>query len=253
MRELVIIGGLIILGLIFLRRYLEVEKGIQLFSLFSRPKNLFRHHDVPDQPSEVTVEEFIPSPDEVDEKDIKKADSLVRKADILLKKGDELEGKKFLIQALSLDPSSIEAHKKLAYLYLRLEKFGKAETIYRKLVVSIPDDPALLSNLGLALYSQGKLEDAKGFYNKALELDKERPGRFFSLGQIHYELEEYDDAATFLRRAADMDPGNLDYLLTLAHFYVDRELLGEARRTLDEILEKHPDNEEALSMKEQLQ
>ncbi|MEZ4087423.1 MAG: tetratricopeptide repeat protein [Candidatus Gracilibacteria bacterium] len=252
MKDLVIIGGILVLGLIFLRRYLEVEKGIKVFELFFRPKNLFRHHGGPEKPSEVTVEEFIPSREEVDEKNVAKADSLVRKAEIALKKGDDAEGKKALIQALALDPSCIEAYKKLAFLYLRDGEFGKAETVYKKLVVSISDDPMMLSNLGLALFSQDKLEEAKTYYKKALELDMERPGRFFSLGQIHYALEEFEDAAKMFRRAADMDPGNIDYMLTLAHLYVERELVGEARNLIDEVLNIDPENEEALAMKKMM-
>mgnify|MGYP002621468113 CR=1 FL=1 len=248
MKEIVIIIGIVVLGLIFLRRYLEVEKGIKVFELFFRPKNIVRHDARPDKPSEVTVEEFIPSREEVDEKNVAKADSLVRKAEIAMKRGDDAEGKKALIQALALDPSCIEAYKKLAFLYLRDGEFGKAETIYKKLVVSISDDPMMLSNLGMALYSQDKLEEAKTYYKKALELDMERPGRFFSLGQIHYALEEFEDAAKMLRRAADMDPGNVDYMLTLAHLYADRELVGEARNLIEEVLQIDPENEDALAL-----
>lgn len=253
MRELVIVIGVLVLALIYLRRYLVVEKGIKLGALFFRPKNLFRHHEPEHEHKEVTVEEFIPSRDEVDEKDVKKADSLVKKADIVMGKGDEKGAEKYLIQALALDPSCIEAYKRLAYLYLRQGQFGKAESIYRKLVVTITDDPTLFSNLGMALYSQQKLGDAKSYYKKALELDAERPGRFFSLAQIHYELEEFEDALNHFRRAVEMDPRNLDYLLTLAHFYIDRELHAEARHLLDDILAAFPDNEEAAKMKEDLQ
>lgn len=252
MREIVIIVGILLLAAIYLRRYLDVEKGIKLGKLLFRQKNIFRHH-VEEKPSEVTVEEFIPSREEVDEKSVAKADSLVKKADIVMGKGDEKGAEKFLIQALALDPSCVEAYKRLAYLYLRQGLFSKAESIYRKLIVTITDDPTLLSNLGMALFSQQKLEDAKGFYKKALELDKERPGRFFSLAQIHYELEEFEEALDHFRRAVDMDPRNLDYLLTLAHFYVDRGMEGEARTLLDEILLVFPENEDALKMQEDLQ
>lgn len=253
MREFVIIVGVALLAFIFLRRYLEIEKGIKLGSIFFRPKNLFRHHPAEEKPSEVTVEEFIPSREEVDEKHVVKADSLVKKADIVMGRGDEQEAEKFLIQALSLDPSCIEAYKRLAYMYLRQGQFGKAESIYRKLIVTVTDDPALFSNLGMALFSQQKLAEAKGFYKKSLELDKERPGRFFSLAQIHYELEEFEDALDHFRRAVDMDPRNLEYLLTLAHFYVDRDMPGEARVILDEILIAFPENEMAIKMRESLQ
>jgi len=253
MRELVIIGGVLLLTLIYTRRYFVVEKGITLGSVFFRPKNLFRHHEPEAKPSEVTAAEFIPSPDQVDEKERAKADSFVKKADIVMGKGDEKGAEKFLIQALAIDPSCIEAYKRLAYMYLRQGQFGKAESVYRKLIVTITDDPALFSNLGMSLYSQQKLEESKQFYKKALELDTDRPGRFFSLGQIHYELKEFEEALDHFKRAVNMDPANLDYLLTLAHFYIDHGMRPDGYRLLEEIIAAFPENEEAKEMLEKLE
>jgi len=251
MRELIIVVGIAVLCLIYLRKYLLSEKQIKLGSLFFRPRNLFRHHEV-DAPSEVTAAEFIPMPTEVDEKSRFKADSLLKKADVSAGKNDDKGAEKLLIQALSLDPSSTEAYKRLAYLYLRQGQFGKAESIYRKLIVTITEDPTLLSNLGMALCSQQKLEDAKQFYRKALEVDAQRPGRFFSLGQILYELEELPEALEHFKRAVAMDPENLDYLLTLAHYYLDHGMQVDARALLNEIILSFPQSAEAQKMLDKL-
>jgi tetratricopeptide (TPR) repeat protein len=246
-RTIVILSSTAILIFIYLRRYLALEKGTSLSKLLFRPKNLFRHHEEEEE-KEVTAAEFMPSSKDVDPKDLAKVDSFINKADILIKKGDFKDAEKYLIQALALDPGSIETHKRLGLLYLRQEQFGKAESIYRKLVVTVTDDPVFFSNLGMALYSQKKLAEAKDFYKKAIELDSDRPGRFFSLGQIYYELEEFDEALKHFKRAISMDPANLDYLLTLAHFYIDRDMKGEARRLLDDILVAFPDCEEAKNL-----
>jgi len=246
-RSIVILGGLAILVFIFVRRYLIVEKGTTMSSLLFRKRNLF-HHQPEVASFELTVDEIIPQRDEADTKKLAKADSFLKKANIVLHKGDIKGAEKFLIQALSLDPSSIDAHKHLGMIYLKLSQFGKAESIYRKLVATVTDDPAYYSNLGMALYSQQKLEESKNFYKKALELDSSRPGRFFSLAQILYELDELDEALNNFKRAIDMDPDNLDYLLTLAHFYIDKEMIPDAKQLLSEILLVHPDNEEAQEM-----
>jgi len=252
MREIIILVGVGALALIYLRRYLLVEKGITFGSLFFRQKTVVHQPKTEDKPTELTASEFIPPPDQVDDKDRAKADSFVKKADVLLRKGDDKEAEKFFIKALSLDPSCIDAYKRLAYMYLRQQQFGKAENIYRKIIVSIIDDPALYSNLGLALYSQQKLEDAKQFYKKAVELDNTRAGRFFSLGQIYYELDNFEDALDSFKRAIDMDPANLDYLLTLAHFYIDRGVINEAKQILEDILSTFPDHAEAKDLLDSL-
>ena len=247
----IVITGLLLLGFIFLKHYLKLEKGISLGKIFFRKKNVV--HRVKDTGNfEVTVEEMIPPPEKIDPKNAARADSLIKRADIHLNKGEVNEAQKLLIQALSLDPSAIEAYNKLGLIYLRQEQFGKAESIYRKLILTVLNEAAYFSNLGLALYSQGKLEEARTHYKKAIELDPGRAGRFFSLGSIMRELGELDEAVAHLRKAVEMEPRNLDFMLSLAEFYLERGLEGETRQLLGEILLLAPDNEMALQLAKKL-
>jgi tetratricopeptide (TPR) repeat protein len=239
------IVGILVLGVIFGRRFLILEHGVSLKSLLFRKKNIFRHVEH-EETSKLTVDEMLPSPETVNPKDRAKADSLVRKAEIGLTRGTLKESEQLLIKALALDPSSVEAHNKLGLIYLQQGLFGKAESLYRKLTLTLSNEPAYFGNLGMALYSQGKLEDAKVSYKRAMELDATRPGRFFSLGRIFTELNEVEEAIAHLKKAVEMDSKNLDYLLTLAQLYVDKHLLVEAKQLLGEILLISPDNEMAL-------
>jgi len=245
------ISCLLLLGLIFLGHYLKQEKGISLGNIFFRKKNVV--HRVRETGNfEVTVEEMIPPREKVDAKNVAKAEILLKRAEILLGKGESRDAEKLLIQAISLDPSAVEAYNKLGLIYLRQELYGKAESIYRKLILTVLNEPAYHSNLGLALYSQSKLEDAKTHYKKAIELDASRAGRFFSLGQIMRELGELDEAVAHLRKALEMEPRNLDFMLSLAEFYLERDLQGEARQLIGEILLIDPANEMALEMAEKV-
>lgn len=252
MRFIYIILGLAILGFIFLRKYLIAEKGVSLGGLFFRKRNIF-HHEPDDQTFELTAEEIIPAQKkDLDPRDLAKADSFIKKAAIFAERGDLMGAEKFLIQTLALDPSSVEAYKRLGLLYLTQSQFSKAESIYRKLVATVTDDPVFFSNLGMALFSQQKMEEAKSYYKKAIELDSLRPGRFFSMARILFELKEYDEALKNFQQAITMDPGNLDYLLTLAHFYIDRDMPHEGRELLGEILIAFPQSEDAREMLEKL-
>lgn len=246
-RIIIIIAGLAILTLIFLRRYFIVEKGTNLKDLLFRKKNLF-HHDAAPQAFELTVDEMIPQRDESDTKKLAKADSYLKKAEIQLQKGDLFAAEQFLIRALSFDPSLVGAYKHLGMIYLQQNQFSKAESIYRKLISTITDDPLYFSNLGMALYSQNKLEEAKNFYKKAIELDASRAGRFFSLAQILYQLNEFEEALDNIKKAIRLDAKNLEYLLTLAHFYKDQDMVPEAKELLSDILQSFPENGEVMDM-----
>ncbi len=248
----IIILGLAVLGFIFLKHYLPLEKGITFHSYFFKNRHLVHHRVVTPDSFEVTVEEMIPAPDKIDLKDTARADILIRKADFQLDKGEIKQAEKSLIQALSINPSAVTAYDKLGLIYLRQKLFGKAESIYRKVILTVLMEPAYFSNLGLALFHQGKLEEAKGNYKKAIELDNTRAGRFFSLAQIMRELGEVDEAIAHLKKAVEMEPRNLDYLLSLAEFYVDKGLQNEARQLIGEILLLAPDNEMALMLADKI-
>ncbi len=247
----IVILGLAALGFVFLKHYLQLEKGISLGHVFFRKKNVV-HHVRESGNFEVTVEEMIPPREKINPKNVAKADSLVKRAEIHLNRGEARQAEKLLIQALSLDPSAVEAYNKLGLIYLKQESFGKAESIYRKLILTVLSEPAYFSNLGLALYGQGKLEDAKINYKKAIELDNTRSGRFFSLGRIMRELGELDEAVAHLRKAVEMEPRNIDFMLTLAEFYLERKMPLEARQLLGEILLIAPGNQMALLLMDKI-
>jgi len=251
MQTFIVVFGLLILAVIFTRRYLILEDKIQLLPFSGRRKRIFSHfHFQKPESFEVTAEEIIPDASTVDPKNISKAEIHYRKAEIMLDRGELRNASKTLIQAIALNPGYIEAYAKLGMIYLRQEQFNKAENIFRKLALSVSENPSYYSNLGLSLYSQHKLEEAKNYYKKAIELDDTRAGRFFSLGQIYYELKELEAATDNMKKAIMLESRNLDFLLTLAQIYLDRNLPEQAREVLNEVLVLSPGNEEALKLQE---
>lgn len=252
---IIIVTGLLILTYIFVRRYQILTYGYSPLDIFSKQKkpltHLFHRETEKHQP-EVTIEEIMPKSESIDPKNITKAEILIRKAGILLDKGDHHTAERYFIQATVLDPSSHEAHSKLALIYLKNERFSKAEMLYRKLIVSGYKEPSYLSNLALALFQQHKLEEAKSFYQKAIEADPTRAGRFFSLAHTLYELNEFDQAIDNFRKAIELEPKNLDYLLSLAQVYIERNMNHEAETLLHQILATYPENQAAKDLQKRL-
>jgi Flp pilus assembly protein TadD len=241
------IFAFLVLALVYLRKYLLIEKGISLKAAMSGRKKFFHHKDVPAD-FEITIDEMIPSVDKVDSKNIAKGDLLLKKAEIQFNRGDFKSAEQALIQVLALNPAEVKAYNSLGMLYLHQGKFNKAENIFRKLILTVASEPAFFSNLGLALYRQGNLEEAKTHYKKAIEMDSSRAGRYFSLAQIFKELGEAEEALTHMRQAVEMEPKNEDYLITLAEFYIENGLKREAKSLLEEVIALDPKNEMAGKM-----
>lgn len=252
----IIVVAMVMLGMIFIRRYMVVERGVVGFRFLGKKSSVHNPHMAREhaeaENAEVTTEELLPDPATIDAKDAAKADTLYRRAEASMNKGDLSGAEKLFIQSLSLDPSRKEAYHKLGLLYLRQEQASKAEMMYRKLASNFPSDAVYLSNLGLALYQQKKLAEAKGFYLKAVEIDATRAGRFFSLGQILFELGERELALQNYHKALDLDPKNIDYLLTLADLFLEAGMNIDAQAMLEKALFLDPQDSFALEMVERL-
>jgi len=174
---LLVIISLLVLLLIFLRRWYLVDKAT-LFGKMVLKRGLWFPGRLSKRDLEVTAKEMIPDPSTVDPKLRVKGENHFKKAELELKKGHIGDAEKLYIKAIAMDPSHVQAYAKLGVIYLNQEQYGKAELIYRKLVVAVNDDPVYFSNLGLTLFHQEKYSEAKEFYEKAIQLDAGRAGRF---------------------------------------------------------------------------
>lgn len=189
---------------------------------------------------------------EKNEGEFEKADQIFNKADYLLSRGEIDEAKKLLIQALSLNMGHEGANHKLGTLYIQEGNHSKAEFIYLQLTQIFPENAKYYSHLGLTHYHQGKLEEAKEAYHKAVELDESRPGRFISLARIYEDLNDQVFAVKYFQKAREVDPRHIEGLLAFSEYYIRQNQPDVARELLDEVLRISPRNEHATKLLKEL-
>lgn len=122
------------------------------------------------------------------------------------------DAEKFLRAAISLDPSSAEAH----------------------------------SNLGVLNYRRGTLDDAARCFGRALSLTPDSASALNNLGAVLVRLNRLDDAEALLRRAAKLEPNNADAASNLGQALILKGRFDEARTELDRALALKPRFPEAL-------
>jgi tetratricopeptide (TPR) repeat protein len=87
--------------------------------------------------------------------------------------------------------------------YERQKKYEQAETVFRKLLATDPQNAAVLNYLGYMLADRGmKLDEALIMIKKAVELDPANGAYLDSLGWAYFKLGKYDLAEDNLSRAA---------------------------------------------------
>jgi tetratricopeptide (TPR) repeat protein len=115
------------------------------------------------------------------------AESALDKADQLASKPEEKENVAFL-RAASLE---------------RQKKYDQAEEVFRKILVSNPNNPAVLNYLGYMFADHGtKLDEALGMIKRAVDLDPANGAYLDSLGWAYFKLGKYDLAEDSLTKAS---------------------------------------------------
>ncbi|MBW4593151.1 MAG: tetratricopeptide repeat protein, partial [Brasilonema angustatum HA4187-MV1] len=87
-------------------------------------------------------------------------------------------------------------------------KLDQAIASYRKALQIDPNDRDAHNNLGNALYEQGKLDQAIASYRKALQIDPNDPNAHYNLGNALYEQGKLDQAIASYRKALQINPND---------------------------------------------
>ena len=126
-------------------------------------------------------------------------------------------------EALVLDPEHEDA---LAGLGETLMKFGQQEagvkTFRRILELGYRDDLDLMLQVGRALFRENLFEEAREFFEIAVQQASEMAEAVALLGYTHHRLGEEDSAVAMLRRALQIDDDHAEARIYLANILYDR-------------------------------
>ncbi|WP_175950710.1 tetratricopeptide repeat-containing glycosyltransferase family protein [Burkholderia sp. BCC0405] len=140
-----------------------------------------------------------------------------------LNKPDEAEN--WFMRAIDVSPNA-GFYNSLCAAQVRLKKFPQAaENARRGLTFAEdcllnPDTSKLLYNLGMALQSDDKLEEAIDIYLRAIEHNPRNSNAYNNMGACYDSLGKTDIAINAYRRAIELDPQNV-----VAHCNLGHELL----------------------------
>lgn len=136
-----------------------------------------------------------------------KADPLYRVGIIHHGRGNHDLAEKAYRWALEVDDSHLGARTALGVALLEQRDFDNAEQQLQPLA-SRPDAPWQAYNaLGVIADMRGEYEQARSYYEKALEASPNTPLVLNNLGYSRYLAGDWDDARRSLRRAVNANPG----------------------------------------------
>jgi len=154
---------------------------------------------------------------------------------------------------LELRPDLAEAHNNLGNALLSLRRYEEAAVSYRRAVALRPNAPGAHANLGNVLHALGRAQEALIHCRRALELEPDSAEAELLKGNALFDLGLFDEAAASYARALELKP---DY--TEAHIAAGKVLrqigrIAEAEESCRKALGLAADSSEALALLGEIQ
>ncbi len=180
--------------------------------------------------------------------------------EVYLIEGQLLHDEELYVAAMDLYSEGLQefpGHSDLLYARaLMAEEIDRIDLLEADLKTILSEDPenaSALNALGYTLADHNtRVDEAFGYIKKALEIRPDDPAVMDSMGWVHFRLGNYVEAETYLRKAfgilEDAEiAGHLVELLWAQGNY------DEANKVMNDMLERYPEDEYILELKQRLQ
>ncbi|MCB9802732.1 tetratricopeptide repeat protein [Candidatus Nomurabacteria bacterium] len=180
-------------------------------------------------------------------------DELLTEAKILFNNEEYSKAEEVLIDALSVDPYSVDVYKLLANVYREKKEYEQAkETLKYLLKLTHNADAGVFTSLAEISKVRGNLKQAEEEYLQSISLSDDNHLNFLSLAEVYLDLDDQEQALETAQRALLLSPNNpkiLDFLINISIIIQDKEL---ANRYLAKLQEVNPDNQKIAHFIEEI-
>lgn len=144
----------------------------------------------------------------------------------------------FLNQALSVDPTLLDARFQLADIYLQtdVDSVDKALEMYEGILAEDETNADALTGIGNVYLARNDASSAKTYFENAVEIDPENANAYLGLAEAYQVLGELDQAIASFETALAANPDNLSIKFPLCLLYFQTEEYSKAIPYMEEIL-----------------
>ena len=184
--------------------------------------------------------------------DVEKIQQLINEGERCLAENNLEFAEERFIAAIKLDNRAVVAYRGLADTYFAKGSLEEARETYRFVMQFEPDDDSVLAKLGEIAESQGDLEEAIQYLERAVAVNDTLTSRFAHLAELLIRVGQPAVAKEAVRPAIEAEPQNPKYLDLLAEIAIlcrDKEL---AQKTYRDLTLVNPDNQKLPELKERI-
>jgi tetratricopeptide (TPR) repeat protein len=146
--------------------------------------------------------------------------------------GQKRQVEAWMVEAVQKRPEAVDLAANLGVVWIRTGQFDAAEALYRRMLLSNPNNPDALNNLAwlLALRDQPKAEEAMGLIAKAVDMYGPSSKLVDTLAVVLIRTGKFDQAVEQLIDAQQRAPEKSSLALHLAWAYEAKGQSAEARK-----------------------
>ncbi len=144
----------------------------------------------------------------------------------------------FLNQALSVDPTLLDARFQLADVYLQadVDSVDKALEVYEGILAEDSMNPAAMTGIGNVYLANDDPAAARTYFENAVDIDPANADAYLGLAEAYQALGEIDQAVASFETALASNPDNLSIKFPLSLLYYQTENYSKAIPYMEEIL-----------------
>ncbi len=142
-------------------------------------------------------------------------------------------------------PNDFTAHFNLGAALQSIDKLDEAISHYREALRARPDNVTALNGLGTAFQSTGKLEEAISHYRKVIKVRPDYADAHYNLGNALLTLDRIEEAITHLRRVIQIQPDDANAHNSLGSAFAMKGDLVQAVAHFEHALRINPAHADA--------
>jgi tetratricopeptide (TPR) repeat protein len=160
---------------------------------------------------------------------------------------------KHLKQAVELEPQFSAAWNHLGTIAYQSGKYHEAESDFRKALTAEPGAYAPLVNLGGVLINLAQWNEALEYNRRAVLANPQDPLANSQLGMAYFFSGQMNQAEKYLTVAKQLDPAHFSHpQLLLAEIHLRRNQPQAAADELEDLLKHHPDLPKAAKVRDEI-
>jgi tetratricopeptide (TPR) repeat protein len=181
------------------------------------------------------------------------AESLAQQGEQWLQNKDYEQAEELFIEAIKLDVKCQPAYRGLGYTYLAKGQLAEAKETFQFLLQLNPHDDVAIVKLGEICENQGQLEEAIGYFQRAVLENDNLSTRFYHLAELLLKVKQPETAQEAVVQAVELEPKNPKYLDLLIEIAIICGNAALAEKSYQELRLVNPENKKLAEFKEKIE